>query len=241
MLTGDKYTDLTNLINLYNESGKVVLTGLQDVDYQILNSLNVDDLSRVCRTNKYSQQLCGDSRFWILKYNNEDLPLIQYNNYNGYSLNMWLKLYKKTIISKENAINTLKVYDIEFTDEEKKSPIYIYNKSQPGYIETILRNVNIIQNNVRYLKIFPNESLIIVFPEDGNNEEFYLSKNNIIILLTFIYLYNMGITRFSIVCKKSPLIITGDDLSYSALEYKRYGILKAIKYYNKINVYRTNY
>ena len=47
--------ELTNLINLYNQSGKIILTGNKDIDYQILNHLEVQDLSILCRTNQYTR------------------------------------------------------------------------------------------------------------------------------------------------------------------------------------------
>ena len=62
-LTGSKSQDLTNLINLYNQSGKIVLTGNKDVDYEILYNLNLEDLSKVCGVNKYTRDLCSNPVF----------------------------------------------------------------------------------------------------------------------------------------------------------------------------------
>lgn len=60
MLTGSTYQDLTNLPNLYNQRGKIILTGNKDIDYEILLKLDIQDLSKLCRTNKYTQELCDE-------------------------------------------------------------------------------------------------------------------------------------------------------------------------------------
>jgi len=78
---------------VYNQSGKIVLTGNKDVDYQILNQLDIQDLSKLCRTNKYTREL--------------DERLMMYNN---------------TKISQQQA-DTLKFYDIQYKNSDTKPVI----------------------------------------------------------------------------------------------------------------------
>lgn len=47
------------------------LTGLLDIDVEILNYLNMKDLTNVCLTNKYAAKICGSEVFWqrrVVKY-----------------------------------------------------------------------------------------------------------------------------------------------------------------------------
>ncbi len=227
LLTGDKNQDLTNLINIYNESGKMILTGNKDVDYQILNRLTVEDLSKVCRMNKYSQLLCNDGDFWLLKFKNEKLPLLDVDF--DWPLSMWLKFYKRTMISKENAIDSFKVYNVQYNNKKKRY-IYINNNSRPGFFENILKYFGIFHKNAKYIKIKPDKLYITV--KDINDDKYEMTKEEIIDLLTFVYLYNYFFQRFDITCDNIPLIITEEYINDNNIGYERYGILNTIKYYN---------
>jgi hypothetical protein len=45
-----------------------ILTGMKDIDRQILLNLNDSDLTSVRLTNKYLKSLCDDEEFWKLRY-----------------------------------------------------------------------------------------------------------------------------------------------------------------------------
>lgn len=230
LLTGNKYEDLTNLTNLYNESGKIILTGNKDVDYQILNSLSVEDLSKVCRMNKYSQLLCNNVDFWVSKFKNENLPLLD-SEFDDWPLPMWLKFYKRTRICKENAINSFKVYNVQYNGANKPS-IYIYNKSQANYYESILKHFNIIHKDIDFIKFIPDKSYIIIVSKNSDMKRHNMTKEEIIDLLTLTYLYNYVVHRFDIRCDGLPLIISQEYINDNHGGYERYGILNTIKYYN---------
>ena len=231
LLTGNKYEDLTNLTNLYNESGKMILTGNKDVDYQILNNLSVEDLSKVCRMNKYSQSLCNNVNFWLSKFKNENLPLLG-SEFDDWPLPMWLKFYKRTRICKENAINSLKVYNVQYVNEEKPS-IYIYNKSQANYYESILKSFfNIVHKDIDFIKFIPDQLSITIVSKNSDMKRHNMTKEDMINLLTLTYLYNYVVRRFDIVCDILPLIITQEFINENHVGYERYGILNTLKYYN---------
>ncbi len=236
LLTGNKYEDLTNLTNMYNESGKIILTGNKDVDYQILNSLTVEDLSKVCRMNKYSQLLCNDADFWLAKFKNQNLPLLGSklgpNEFYDWHLPMWLLFYKRTKICKENAINSFKVYNVQYNNEENPY-IYIYNKSAANYYESILKSFfNIIHQDINFIKFVPDQSFITIVSKNSDVKKYNMTKEDIINLLTLTYLYNYVLRRFDIVCDDLPLIITQEYINNNHVGYERYGILNTIKYYN---------
>lgn len=59
-----------------------------------------------------------------------------------------------------------------------------------------------------------------------------MTKEEMIDLLTFVYLYNYFIHRFDITCDDLPLIITEEYINDNHDGHERYGILNTIKYYN---------
>lgn len=62
--------EYNNLIKEYKSYNMKILTGNKDVDYKILNNLNVIDLSKLCRINTYTQELCNNKIFWTNKFQN---------------------------------------------------------------------------------------------------------------------------------------------------------------------------
>src|SRR3990170_286115 len=45
----------------------LALTGTPDIDIIILNNLDDEDLSNVCRVNRYINSLCRGKELWILR------------------------------------------------------------------------------------------------------------------------------------------------------------------------------
>jgi hypothetical protein len=43
------------------------LTGISDVDYQIMMQLNIHQLRNLCLTNMYTNSLCHGKNFWLKK------------------------------------------------------------------------------------------------------------------------------------------------------------------------------
>lgn len=233
-LTDNKYQDLTNLINLYNQSGKIVLTGNKDVDYEILYTLNLEDLSKVCSLNKYSRDLCSNPVFWLTKHKNENLPIIKSDYYSDYPLDMWYKFYKRTKISKNYAINALKIHQIQYDNIEDKPYIIIYNRSPEGYLENLMENFNIYTEDIKSIYFLPNDTTISIDHTNSDEHEVInFSKQNITDLLTFVYLYNFVILRFPVLCDSDPLLKT-ENITMEVPE-ERIGILKAIHYYKMID------
>ena len=69
-----------------------ILTGLKDVDIEILANLDDITLEEVCLTNQYASSVCHNSKLWYLKIVNNypDFPLLK-----GISAVEWKKLYYK--------------------------------------------------------------------------------------------------------------------------------------------------
>ena len=55
------------------------LTGIRDVDIEILLNLDDGELPRVCAVNKYVNQLCEDDKFWYRRIINKIEKVKEYN------------------------------------------------------------------------------------------------------------------------------------------------------------------
>ena len=64
---------IDTLANIYNTTGtdhttgtdQVLLTGIVNIDKQILNKLSDDVLSIACQTNRLAREICNDDSFWL--------------------------------------------------------------------------------------------------------------------------------------------------------------------------------
>lgn len=240
-LTGSLYQDYTNLTNAYNQSGKVILTGHKDVDYHILSQLDLQTLSRACRTNQYTKQLCESEDFWLYKYNIENLDLI----YKPTSLTQWLSWYSKTKLASIDANYTLTVYDIQYSQEKTYPPITIFDPDGGFFLNVLLR----LTDKTYHLKKFPIIKSINITPNNAmyniqlnfakTNAIELFTKQKLIKLLSFVYQYALPNEGGIIVqCEGLPLIITERHVNHLPdtnlkLLYTRKGILDAIQYYNQ--------
>ncbi len=233
-LTGSLYQDLSNLKNLYNESGKVILTGNKDVDYQILAHLEIDDLSKVCRSNKYTQQLCNHTSFWQYKFKSEELEILADIN----DLSMWLRYYKTTKIARDYAKYSLLIYDIQYKNKIHPS-IDIFNNNDDYLFNNLFNIIGYpIEGKIDHISIMPtgiNYNITIDFLD--NNAKITLPREILIRLLTFIYSYSWpNGDIFNIYCEELPLIINDDYINErpnrnQQLLYTRKGILDSVMYY----------
>lgn len=80
------------LENIYNLERSVRFTGLPDVDYKILQEMDIKTLNRFCTTSTYATKLCDSKDFWINKIKNHGLPLELIDQY-FINYNDWLNTY----------------------------------------------------------------------------------------------------------------------------------------------------
>lgn len=237
------YREYKNLVNLYDESGKIFLTGIKDIDYQILYNLdNVNDLSKVCRINKYTQELC-DKNFWIAKFKNENLDFII--DPGQLELKEWLLLYRNTKIAKENAKYALTIYNMKYSDDSIKIKVK-QNKKLLQFIYSYIKNDEM--DNIRKIKIRKNENDydLVLFIEDEYIDDIKFDQDEVLKLLYLSYVYSYPLSDIlKVTCKKIPLIIDDhylqdydftlddisdeEDLDIIKKRYTRYGMLEALK------------
>jgi len=228
MLTGIIEEDYRHLIDLYNQYGQVMLTGQKDVDYQILAQLDVQELSRLARINKYTQKLLGDE-FWEYKFKLENLDiLIKPPSHFNYT---WLKLYQIVKQANLNAHYTLGIYNIQYNDLDDPPAIRIYNSDNNSTINAFLKKISINYINddpIQYLDIFPFNNYSVIEHPINDIEDisiFTMNKQEIIKLLTYCYQFSSPyMNYFNISCDHYPLINNNP-------RNVRYGILKTIQYY----------
>lgn len=71
--------------------GKSILTGITDIDYEMMMYLNDKQLKQLCYVNQYSYKLCygkDSGQFWLRKFKDEQLLLPDHLN----DVN-WVKVY----------------------------------------------------------------------------------------------------------------------------------------------------
>ncbi len=224
--------EYNNLIKEYKSHNIKILTGSKDVDYKILNQLNVIDLSKLCRINTYAQELCNNSRFWIDKYHDENLPLIAIAD----NLTDWLNLYKASKIAQQDASDSLRVHKINAIDKK---------------IDIICFKNNILNSALDYLRIGTDiliETIEIEYVNDIYELNINNGSHNIILsnkimntFLTICYMYSFpNDESCDVSCFNIPLIVTDENIEHY-LEisedekydlYTRKGILDCIRYKN---------
>lgn len=134
-----------------NKLKKVHITGVSDVDHNILKNLDIKSLNRICTSSKYANKLC-DKNFWIDKIKYDDLPLFLLNIY-PQTYNTWLNTYNSLLIVKNRAINKLLVNNIEATRSYLPTQgIIKLDILEPEIFNTILPDYN-IDLTIRIIRI----------------------------------------------------------------------------------------
>lgn len=227
-LTGSLYQDYTLLRNTYDKK-RPILTGNTDVDYKILMYLEPDELSKVCRTNHYSRELCDNKVFWIDKFEHDKLPLL----YKPDELNDWLILYKNTKVGYQLAKYALILQKLLRNDIEIVANEQLYVGS---LIKQVNKNFKLQKVSQIYIDLDYNVEL---YRNDHVISKFKLDKDKIMILLTYCYMSNSEEETTHILANGVRLLI--DDNFYQnhindpfANEYaRRNGMLNTIMYYEK--------
>jgi hypothetical protein len=234
MLSGSLYQDYTTLVNMYNRQ-KPILTGNKDVDYKILENLEIKDLIKICQSNKYSLNLCNNNTFWFEKFHLNNLPIYA----QGTDFTTWAQRYYATEKSYEKATNTLIVHEINAIDESIDITIVtdeLILNAFMGYLKTDIdieiNKINAILSNNKY-------ELSI---NDGEHNMIF-NKKYMIIFLTGCYMYTFPYGHLcDINCLDLPLIINEDNIDYylqddvhsqKSILYTRKGILDCIHHFKK--------
>ena len=221
------------LVSIYDNANKVILTGNQDLDYIILNRLNVSDLSMLCRTNTYAQKLCYNENFWKNKFRDEKLPYTSGPN----SLTEWLDLYKNVLISKKEAELIMLINKIENTSMDILNPIdnedflypFIYKIRNEIYKHVYKINIMLMGDKYK----------LNIYYGKYNIEEYWSTEEVLnLITLTQIYVNDPFMKLLSNGC---PILVNDDnindylDLYNHHLLFYRKGLLYSILYLNRIN------
>lgn len=68
------------------------LTHLEDIDYQILMHIPIEQLMSLCQTDKYTSALCNNRQFWINRIVHDELVMPDAYLLERYT--QWFKIYK---------------------------------------------------------------------------------------------------------------------------------------------------
>jgi len=223
--------ELDNLIKIYNQTNKIILTGNKDVDYEILLNLNIHDITALCLVNKYTQKLCTDNNFWVQKFENDKLPLIYYQDTPA----EWTLLYKETLKAKKKAEYSIIINDIELKNDDDNRIIITADDAILSHIIYGQLNHNHEYNIVSIIITKEGDQYDITLYSIDSPLSLILDKNQTIMLLTSCYVYEH---ELEIMSNDLPLIITNNMYdryirdSHKIL-YKRQGILETLEYLKK--------
>lgn len=127
------------------------LTNIKEVNINILKNLDINNLYKVCITNKDAMLLCNNLDFWVEKFSHDNIPL----TYKPNTFNQWVKyyiysrIYSNYIkfndivlnnINKANlyANNIMLIAESWYTNEKYKN-IYFIMKSKSLLFHSIIK------------------------------------------------------------------------------------------------------
>jgi len=132
-LSGNVEKDLDNLIFNYNLYGCKVLTGIKDINRNILKFLNLKDLVNFSMINHKTVEIF-DNDFWTLKFKHDDLFII--------SGELGFKGYKAICEAKFNAKYILELNHIEMKRDKTIGLIRICYYKDNNLLKNILSIIN---------------------------------------------------------------------------------------------------
>lgn len=243
-LTGSLYQDLTALRNLYNLYGKYPLTKDTDTNLQIMLNMDINDIASFCQTNKNANQLCQDFYFWTLKFEYDNLPII-----NPFTSDThFIKEYHLVKHTNDNARYILSINDIEQRRDKTNGMIRV--DDLPIDMLKLLKNQHI--NTLNTDKIISlavrrtvNTSFQVLFFNDHGDRRHITrlldltANTKFVILLFTILLYNnipiSDNNGLRFIINDQYLDWLKESLRYrykqdKLLLFKRMGILDALKY-----------
>lgn len=102
---------------------------IPEIYEKILIKSSIKDIANLCQVNRLLRSLCNDGRFWIRKFRNNNIPLLQeHTNYGD-----WMREYRRSL----DAIRTseARLRNIEWTGK-LNSIIFTVNHIPPKILET---------------------------------------------------------------------------------------------------------
>jgi hypothetical protein len=187
-------TELNKLINLYNKAREQRQQLPDDVIYNILLDLNINDYGRLAQTNERFYNILKHSDFWIKKYNHDKLIYLPSFVEEGIDLEDHVYYYKHALDDNTKAKHIIYIYDVEFYNNENKfinfeirdisTIIFYLGKNYKKLAESIDYDFNQDKYTITIKK---NENKYIFnMKGNNNNESIQLTRNEIIELLSVI-------------------------------------------------------
>jgi len=202
-LTGSLYQDYTTLKNTYDRYGALgahILTRDEDTIFQIMLDMDITELSSFCQTNQVANALCHDKNFWMMKFDQDDLPIIKPFDVNT----NYVKEYQLTKLAQNNAKMTIAINNIERTRKVNPSDgaigIYINNDvdlSISSHLLSKFIDINDITNKPYLISIVYYKNIIKLYVDryDTNQHPIKLYNNyttnaDVIDLLIIVFYYH---------------------------------------------------
>ena len=219
------------------------LTGIPEMDFEILIKLDIKSLNRYCRATNYESSICNDHYFWMEKFKYDALPSYLIKNIPNH-YDDWLTLYRILKITSDSAKETLFVNNVEATrtDNNTTGIINIYRIDS-----MILKNITnqIPLTNILNVKlIYINDHLYHLKIND-QTKYIKINHNDVLNLMTNVYytMYDKNENYSNIVDEQNISFIINinsiqmlagfrTDINLIYL-YRRLSILDTLKYIEK--------
>lgn len=143
---------------------------------EILLNSPIENIDNICSINKNTNKLCQDKYFWELKFENDKLPLMEYqNNYIEY-----IREYK--IVS--NAKKFYQYLSYKYINTKNITIIFPKMFRFKNYPKSMKKQIN----NENIKTIILNENTIVYDPEKGWDIKIYdFDKDNLFEFFELFY------------------------------------------------------
>lgn len=129
---------------------------IPDIRFKILCHLHINDIKNICFTDKLSLDICSDKNFWINKFKNDKMLLLNTNNL---TINDWISTYDKIYEAQENARKIMIINTIEYFEDQKFGRILLWTKN-PSSTVHLMSEINktfetfsVINSNIRMISL----------------------------------------------------------------------------------------
>ena len=161
------------------------LTEINDINFQILEHMDIETLSNYCMINEYALEFCNHSTLWIKKLNDQGFRYVPKSPTTTVE---WIKLYKELMKAKENAERILIINEINEINEDEG---ILIKSSRFGKILSYF--VDETYKGKITIEIF------LGMDDDGyivniNDQDYDFNKKHVIELLTYALYVNIAVT-----------------------------------------------
>jgi hypothetical protein len=176
-------------------SPNIPLTGIPDIDSEILLNIPSYDLRKVCKINKYTEKLCQDKVFWLKRFENANykLPELHIKNVD------WFDLYN-AVMSANDILDKTKKQLYEYSMKNTftvKQLLHLFELSDIPITEEMEEknsNTIIYDIDIEYKRKYKGERKyrLYINIKDDNGLGIKVTEDQLYKLVIYIEYYNLS-------------------------------------------------